>query len=132
MRGYLNSGSAILTATFDLNDGQRCGMRVHRAEFGRRPERSVYAPDGHAVFVSGYISGSTSWDWGLVAYDAANGRELWSSNSTTLITRMHCAQSLSVRLVVFAKHVVHPERSEKNGVSTQLFSSEEASDEASS
>jgi hypothetical protein len=32
-------------------------------------------------------------------------------------------------LVVFAKHVVHPERSEKNGVATHLFGSEEAPDE---
>jgi hypothetical protein len=35
-------------------------------------------------------------------------------------------------LAVFAKHVVHPERSEKNGVATQPFSSEEAPDEAPS
>ena len=37
-----------------------------------------------------------------------------------------------ILLVVFAKHVVHPERSAKNGVSTQPFSAEEAPDEASS
>jgi GxxExxY protein len=35
-------------------------------------------------------------------------------------------------LGVLAKHVVHPEHSEKNGVSTQPFQSEEAPDEASS
>jgi hypothetical protein len=35
-------------------------------------------------------------------------------------------------LGVFAKYVVHPERSEKNGVATHQFSSEEAPDEASS
>ena len=35
-------------------------------------------------------------------------------------------------LAVFAKHVVHPEHSEKNGVVTQPFPSEEAPDEASS
>ena len=35
-------------------------------------------------------------------------------------------------LAVFAKHVVHPERSEKNGVSTQPFHAEEAPDEAPS
>jgi hypothetical protein len=35
-------------------------------------------------------------------------------------------------LAVFAKHVVHPERSEKNGVATHPFGSEEAPDEASS
>ena len=35
-------------------------------------------------------------------------------------------------LGVFAKHVVHPERSEKNGVATQPFNSEEAPDEAPS
>ena len=35
-------------------------------------------------------------------------------------------------LAVFAKHVVHPERSGKNGVSTQPFDSEEAPDEAPS
>ena len=35
-------------------------------------------------------------------------------------------------LAVFAKHVVHPERSEKNGVATQPFQSEEAPDEAPS
>ena len=37
-----------------------------------------------------------------------------------------------VALGVFAKHVVHPERSEKNGVATQPFQSEEAPDEAPS
>jgi hypothetical protein len=37
-----------------------------------------------------------------------------------------------VDLAVFAKHVVHPERSGKNGVSTQPFNSEEAPDEAPS
>jgi hypothetical protein len=37
-----------------------------------------------------------------------------------------------VALDVFAKYVVHPERSEKNGVATQPFNSEEAPDEASS
>ena len=36
------------------------------------------------------------------------------------------------KLVVFAKHVVHPEHSEKNGVVTQPFPLEEAPDEASS
>ena len=36
------------------------------------------------------------------------------------------------RLAVFAKHVVHPERSGKNGVATQPFNSEEAPDEAPS
>jgi hypothetical protein len=35
-------------------------------------------------------------------------------------------------LGVFAKHVVHPERSEKNGVATHPFGSEEAPDEAPS
>jgi hypothetical protein len=35
-------------------------------------------------------------------------------------------------LAVFAKYVVHPERSGKNGVATQPFNSEEAPDEASS
>ena len=35
-------------------------------------------------------------------------------------------------LAVFAKHVVHPEHSEKNGVVTQPFPLEEAPDEASS
>jgi hypothetical protein len=35
-------------------------------------------------------------------------------------------------LGVFAEYVVHPERSEKNGVATQPFESEEAPDEASS
>ena len=35
-------------------------------------------------------------------------------------------------LIVFAKHVVHPEHSEKNGVVTQPFPLEEAPDEASS
>ena len=35
-------------------------------------------------------------------------------------------------LGVFAKHVVHPERSEKNGVATHRFGSEEAPDEAPS
>lgn len=35
-------------------------------------------------------------------------------------------------LSVFAKHVVHPERSGKNGVTTQPFNSEEAPDEAPS
>ncbi len=35
-------------------------------------------------------------------------------------------------LNVFAKHVVHPEHSEKNGVATHQFNSEEAPDEASS
>ena len=35
-------------------------------------------------------------------------------------------------LAVCAKHVVHPERSEKNGVTTQPFKSEEAPDEAPS
>jgi transposase len=35
-------------------------------------------------------------------------------------------------LAVFAKHVVHPERSEENGVATRPFNSEEAPDEASS
>jgi hypothetical protein len=35
-------------------------------------------------------------------------------------------------LVVFAKHVVHPERSEKNGVATHPFRSEEAPDETPS
>jgi hypothetical protein len=33
---------------------------------------------------------------------------------------------------VFAKYVVHPERSGKNGVATQPFNSEEAPDEAPS
>jgi hypothetical protein len=36
------------------------------------------------------------------------------------------------RLTVFAKHVVHPERSGKNGVATQPFKPEEAPDEAPS
>jgi hypothetical protein len=35
-------------------------------------------------------------------------------------------------LGVFAKHVVHPERSGKNGVATQPFKPEEAPDEAPS
>jgi hypothetical protein len=35
-------------------------------------------------------------------------------------------------LTVFAKHVVHPERSGKNGVATQPFKPEEAPDEAPS
>jgi hypothetical protein len=35
-------------------------------------------------------------------------------------------------LAVFAKYVVHPERSGKNGVATQPFNSEEAPDEAPS
>ena len=39
---------------------------------------------------------------------------------------------LNGRLAVFAKHVVHPEHSEKNGVVTQPFPSEEAPNEASS
>ena len=40
--------------------------------------------------------------------------------------------ALSQCLAVFAKHVVHPEHSEKNGVATHQFNSEEAPDEASS
>jgi hypothetical protein len=36
------------------------------------------------------------------------------------------------QLAVFAKHVVHPERSGKNGVATQPFKPEEAPDEAPS
>ena len=39
---------------------------------------------------------------------------------------------LFIGLIVFAKHVVHPEHSEKNGVVTQPFPLEEAPDEASS
>jgi hypothetical protein len=35
-------------------------------------------------------------------------------------------------LAVFAKHVVHPERSGKNGVTTQPFAQRGAPDEASS
>src|SRR3954468_7091577 len=35
-------------------------------------------------------------------------------------------RNAAAALVVFAKHVVHPERSEKNGVATHLFGSEEA------
>ena len=35
-------------------------------------------------------------------------------------------------VAVFAKHVVHPERSEKNGIATQPFNAEEAQDEAPS
>ena len=40
--------------------------------------------------------------------------------------------SAATGLAVFAKHVVHPERSEKNGVATHRFGSEEAPDEAPS
>ena len=38
----------------------------------------------------------------------------------------------AIALGVSAKHVVHPERSGKNGVATQPFNSEEAPDEAPS
>ena len=44
----------------------------------------------------------------------------------------NCQQAKVGGRGVFAKHVVHPERSEKNGVFTQPFQSEEAPDEAPS
>ena len=45
---------------------------------------------------------------------------------------VHGNRSPAPSLAVFAKHVVHPEHSEKNGVVTQPFPLEEAPDEASS
>ena len=41
-------------------------------------------------------------------------------------THVICLELEALGLIVFAKHVVHPERSAKNGVSTQPFPAEES------
>jgi hypothetical protein len=48
-----------------------------------------------------------------------------------MIPPVRC-ELVGASLAVFAKHVVHPERSEMNGVATPPFGSEEAPDEAPS
>ena len=53
---------------------------------------------------------------------------MWARSAATERARL----AVPSLLAVFAKHVVHPERSGKNGVATQPFNPEEAPDEAPS
>ena len=59
--------------------------------------------------------------------EGVGGRTMKKRTRTGIVLLM-----LAHGLAVCAKHVVHPERSKKNGVATHPFSSEEAPDEAPS
>ena len=68
----------------------------------------------------------------FTALSANNESIHWLEGVITFAGRQDNVAVRQAALVVLAKHVVHPEHSEKNGVSTQPFQSEEAPDEASS
>jgi DNA-binding beta-propeller fold protein YncE len=62
---------------------QRWATRYTGPTVGGDDEASalVVSPDGSRVYVTGISSGTTSFDYATVAYDAASGTEIWTARS---------------------------------------------------
>ncbi|HVM12008.1 MAG TPA: PQQ-binding-like beta-propeller repeat protein, partial [Actinomycetota bacterium] len=74
------SDKNVLTHAFDAEDGSLLWTRIYDGpsgsfEWGRMVETS---PDGSRVFVGGIVT-EGYWKYGVIAYDAATGDEVWTA-----------------------------------------------------
>jgi hypothetical protein len=68
------------TVAYDASTGVRLWARRYNGigNSNELPHALGVSPDGSEVFVTGQSFGSTTFDYGTVAYDASTGTQLWS------------------------------------------------------
>ena len=78
------------------------GKQLWRSAYSGPDEGSATAvalavsPGGSKVFVTGYVSGPTGWDYGTVAYEASTGAQLWDETYTSVGTGSDLATAVAV------------------------------------